>query len=94
MKAIKGLGEVSSVVCMKHNTGVLGDVWVASNRHVRLNMFSEILYVFDRPCSHCLNLQALHFAMDTEKMVLAKADATLTLELGADDDDVLNEVEA
>jgi hypothetical protein len=32
--------------------------------------------------------------MDTEKMVLAKADATLTLELGADDDDVLNEVEA
>jgi hypothetical protein len=32
--------------------------------------------------------------MNTEKMVLAKADAILTLELGADDDDVLNEVEA
>ncbi|KIK44998.1 hypothetical protein CY34DRAFT_22746 [Suillus luteus UH-Slu-Lm8-n1] len=68
VKAIKGLGEVSSVVCMEHNTGVLGDMWVASNRH------------------------ALRFAMDTEKMVLAKADATLTLELGADDDDVLNEL--
>ncbi|KAG1735653.1 WD40-repeat-containing domain protein [Suillus occidentalis] len=67
VKAIKGLGEVSSVVCMEYNTGVLGDMWVASNRH------------------------ALHFAMDTEKMVLAKADATLTLELGADDD-VLNEL--
>ncbi|KAG1771870.1 hypothetical protein EV702DRAFT_633188 [Suillus placidus] len=47
----------------------LGDMWVASNRHV------------------------LHFtiAMDTEKVILAKADATLTLELGADDNDVLNE---
>ncbi|KAG2744984.1 WD40 repeat-like protein [Suillus brevipes Sb2] len=68
VKAIKGLGEVSSVVCMEHNTGVLGDMWVASNRH------------------------ALHFSMNTEKMVLAKADAILTLELGADDDDVLNEL--
>jgi hypothetical protein len=30
--------------------------------------------------------------MDTEKMILAKDDATLTLELGTDDDDVVNEV--
>jgi hypothetical protein len=32
--------------------------------------------------------------MDTEKMILAKTDATLTLKLCVDDDDVLNEVEA
>lgn len=67
VKAIRGLEEVSSVVCMAHNAGGLGDVWVASNRH------------------------ALRFSMDTEKMILAKADATLTLELGADKDDMLNE---
>jgi hypothetical protein len=30
--------------------------------------------------------------MDTEKMILGKDDATLTLELGMDDDDLLNEV--
>ncbi|KAG1842771.1 WD40-repeat-containing domain protein [Suillus subalutaceus] len=59
VKAIRGLGEVSSVVCMSHNAGGLGDMWVASNRH------------------------ALHFAMDTEKMILEKADATLTLELAS-----------
>ncbi|KAG1771885.1 hypothetical protein EV702DRAFT_634015 [Suillus placidus] len=68
VKAIRGLGEVSSVVCMSHTAGGLGDMWVASNRH------------------------ALRFAMDTEKMILAMADATLTLELGANDDDVLNEL--
>ncbi|KAG2038763.1 WD40-repeat-containing domain protein [Suillus americanus] len=68
VKAIRGLGEVSSAVCMSHNAGGLGDMWVASNRH------------------------ALRFNMDTEKMILAKADATLTLELGPDDDDMLNEL--
>ncbi|KAG1883914.1 WD40-repeat-containing domain protein [Suillus subluteus] len=68
VKAIRGLGEVSSVVCMSHNAGGLGDIWVACNRH------------------------ALRFTMNTEKMILAKADATLTLELGADDDDMLNEL--
>ncbi|KAG2361955.1 WD40-repeat-containing domain protein [Suillus spraguei] len=68
VKAIRGLEEVSSVVCMAHNAGGLGDVWVASNRH------------------------ALRFSMDTEKMILAKADATLTLELGVDKDDMLNEL--
>jgi WD40 repeat protein len=67
VKAIRGLGEVSSVVCMLHNAGDLGDMWVASDRH------------------------ALRFAMDTEKMILGKADAILTLELGADDD-MLNEL--
>lgn len=67
VKAIRGLGEVSSVVCMSHNAGGLGDIWVASNCH------------------------ALRFTMDTEKMILAKADATLMLELGADDDDMVNE---
>lgn len=67
VKAIRGLGEVSSVACMSHYTGGFGDMWVASNRH------------------------ALHFAMDTEKMILAKTDATLTLKLCVDDDDVLNE---
>lgn len=68
VKAIRGLGEVSSVVCMAYySAGGLGDIWVASNRH------------------------ALRFTMDTEKMILAKADATLTLELGAENDDVLNE---
>jgi hypothetical protein len=36
VKAIRGLGEVSSVVCMLHNASDLGDVWVASDRHVRL----------------------------------------------------------
>ncbi|KAG2341597.1 hypothetical protein BDR05DRAFT_976905 [Suillus weaverae] len=68
VRAIRGLGEVSSVVCMSHTAGGLGDMWVASKRH------------------------ALRFAMDTEKMILAMADATLTLELGANDDDVLNEL--
>lgn len=68
VKAIRGLGEVSSVVCMSHSAGGLGNIWVASNR------------------------DALHFTMDTEKMILAKADATLSLELGADNDDVLNEL--
>ncbi|KAG1810958.1 WD40-repeat-containing domain protein [Suillus subaureus] len=68
VKAIRSLGEVSSVVCMSHNAGGLGDIWVASNRH------------------------ALRFTMDTEKMILAKADATLMLELGADDDDMVNEL--
>ncbi|KAG1771706.1 hypothetical protein EDD22DRAFT_976708 [Suillus occidentalis] len=68
VKAIRGLGEVSSVTCMSHYTGGFGDMWVASNRH------------------------ALHFAMDTKKMILAKTDATLTLNLCADDDDVLNEL--
>ncbi|KIK44880.1 hypothetical protein CY34DRAFT_22799 [Suillus luteus UH-Slu-Lm8-n1] len=68
VKAIRGLGEVSSVACMSHYTGSFGDVWVSSNRH------------------------ALHFAMGTEKMILAKTDATLTLKLCADDDDVLNEL--
>ncbi|KAG0696916.1 WD40-repeat-containing domain protein [Suillus ampliporus] len=69
VKAIRGLGEVSSVVCrISHNAGGLGDIWVASDRH------------------------ALSFTMDTEKMILVQADATLTLELGADNDDVLNEL--
>ncbi|KAG2047960.1 WD40 repeat-like protein [Suillus hirtellus] len=68
VKAIRGLGEVSSVVCMAHSAGGLGEIWVASNRH------------------------ALYFTMDTEKMILAKADATLTLELGTENDDVLNEL--
>ncbi|KAG2139618.1 WD40-repeat-containing domain protein [Suillus bovinus] len=68
VKAIRGLGEVSSIVCMAHSAGGLGDIWVASDRH------------------------ALRFTMDTEKMILAKADATLTLELGAKNDDVLNEL--
>ncbi|KAG1729018.1 WD40-repeat-containing domain protein [Suillus lakei] len=68
VKAIRGLGEVSSVVCMSHNAGGLGDIWVGFNRY------------------------ALRFTMDTEKVILAKADATLTLELGADNDDVLNEL--
>lgn len=36
VKAIRGLGEVSSIVCMPHNTGSLGDIWVASVRHVCL----------------------------------------------------------
>ncbi|KAG2086466.1 hypothetical protein BD769DRAFT_1532033 [Suillus cothurnatus] len=72
VKAIRGLGEVSSVVCMLHNASDLGDVWVASDRHVRL----------EKP---------LRFTMDTEKMILGKADAILTLELGADDD-MLNEL--
>jgi len=66
VKAIRGLGEVSSVVCMLHNASDLGDVWVASDRH------------------------ALRFTMDTEKMILGKSDAILTLELGANDD-MLNE---
>ncbi|KAG1895675.1 WD40-repeat-containing domain protein [Suillus fuscotomentosus] len=69
VKAIRGLGEVSSVVCMAYySASGLGDIWVASNRH------------------------ALRFTVDTEKMILAKADATLTLELGAENDDVLNEL--
>lgn len=88
MKAIRGLGEVSSVACMSHYTGGFGDMWVSSNRHVRLNKFNEIL------TNRLSTYQALHFAMDTEKMILAKTDTTLTLKLCADDDDVLNEVEA
>ncbi|KAG2038776.1 hypothetical protein BDR03DRAFT_1009517 [Suillus americanus] len=68
VKSIRGLGEASSVVCMLHNAGGLGDMWVASNRH------------------------ALHFAMDTENIIPEKADATLTLELGTDNDDMLNEL--
>ncbi|KAJ8587077.1 hypothetical protein M405DRAFT_742533 [Rhizopogon salebrosus TDB-379] len=67
-KAIRGLEDVSSIVCMPHSTGGLGDIWIASDRH------------------------ALRFTMDTEKMILAKDDATLTLELGTDDDDVVNEL--
>ncbi|KAG1739398.1 WD40-repeat-containing domain protein [Suillus paluster] len=55
VKAIRGMGEVSSVVCMPHNAGGLGDIWVASDHY------------------------ALRFTMDTEKMILAKADATLTV---------------
>lgn len=37
------------------------------------------------------NRHVLHFTMGTEKMILAKADATLTSELDADDNDVPNE---
>ncbi|KAG2341580.1 hypothetical protein BDR05DRAFT_447526 [Suillus weaverae] len=59
-----------SIVCCMHvaQRRGLGDMWVASNRHV------------------------LHFTMGTEKMILAKADATLTSELDADDNDVPNEL--
>ena len=34
VKAIRGLGEVSSIISISHNAGGFGGIWVASNRHV------------------------------------------------------------
>ncbi|KAH7926623.1 hypothetical protein BV22DRAFT_1032619 [Leucogyrophana mollusca] len=68
LKAIRGLGEVSSTVCLKSNGSELGDIWVASGR------------------------RAFYFALGTSQLVLKPSDACSVLEIGADDDDVLNEL--
>lgn len=37
-------------------------------------------------------IQALQFQLDTPKMILTLEDASLTIELGESDEDILNEV--
>ncbi|KAF8844904.1 WD40 repeat-like protein [Paxillus ammoniavirescens] len=68
LKAIRGLGAVSSIALHSQTKSSPTCLWVASGK------------------------QALSFLLGTDKLVLTSADVLRKLDIGADDDDIVNEL--